>query len=351
MRKLAITLAVILLLSLGCGIALSACVDVRVGEDGTVIAGGVKYKIDGQFATVVGYDPEGGRRLKILSEIVDEELGIDAEVTIIAENAFSGADIDQIEFDDDFERLTIYPNAFAGSTVKNIEDFPYTNVTLMDNALAGMSELTVISVRGDSRERGCYYIGSDGGLYGVGNDGKVTLYLVPAAKQAANTYTITANIVAPGAFSCNKSINTVFVTEAVTRICVGAFANVKMSRLSCRDATAEIYVEDGAFEVDKDMRFEVSADSVEVLEHWIKLSDGEQLEMLSGLIHPIGCTMTEPHIHGLSEANASYQSTSPAPATSLEGIPYQVSDANHYRITIGESVFTLQYLFTTFTAA
>ena len=37
MRKLAITLAVILLLSLGCGIALSACVDVRVGADGTVI--------------------------------------------------------------------------------------------------------------------------------------------------------------------------------------------------------------------------------------------------------------------------------------------------------------------------
>ena len=47
-------------------------------------------------------------------------MGIEDEVTIIAENAFAGADIDQIEFDDDFERLTIYPIAFAGSTVKDL---------------------------------------------------------------------------------------------------------------------------------------------------------------------------------------------------------------------------------------
>lgn len=342
MKKLAVILAVILLLSLGCGAALTACTDVRVDDDGTIVAGGVRYKIDGQFATVVGYDKDYGRRLKILNEIEDEELGIEAEVTIIAENAFAGADIDQIEFDDDFERLTIYPNAFAGSTVKDLEDFPYTNVTLMDNALAGMSELTVISVRGDSTARGCYYIReTDGGLYGVGEDGKVTLYLIPAAKQASNTYTIVADIVAPGAFSCNKSINTVYVESNVNRICAGAFAGVKMSNVYFRDGTAEVFVEEGAFEVDKDMRFYVSANSVEVLDHWIKLSDGEQLETLSGLIHPIGCTMSTPHVHGLSEENA--------PATSIEGISYEVTDASHYRIKIGDTEYVLQYLFTSYT--
>lgn len=343
MKKLAVSVIVMLILALGCAAALSACTPVSVEEDGTVVAGGVRYKVDGQFATVIGY-VEGERRLKVLSRLGNEEAGIDAEVTIIAENAFAGADIDQVEFDTGFERLTIYPNAFAGSTVKDLEDFPYTNVTLIDNALAGMANLSVISVRGDSQERDCYYINdTDGGLYGVDSDGKTTLYLIPAAKSAANTYTITANIVAPGAFSCNKSINTVFVTNSVSRICSGAFANVKISRVSFQDVTAEVFVEEGAFEVDKDMRFEVSADSVEVLDHWIKLSDGEQLETLSGLIHPTGCTEEQPHIHGLSGDNA--------PATSIEGIPYEVSDAAHFRIRIGDREYVLQYLFTTFTAA
>ena len=128
---------------------------------------------------------------------------------MIEEGAFAGAKIDQVEFDTGFKNLTIYPNAFAGSSISNLEDFPYTGVTLMDNALAGMGNLKELSVRGDSREAGCYYIDeSDDGLYGVGKDGKTTLYLVPAARRSADTYTITAAIVAPRAFSTNKSINT-----------------------------------------------------------------------------------------------------------------------------------------------
>lgn len=340
MRKAVIALVATLILVGVCAFGLTACVDIRDEGDGVYSNQGVLYRYNGQFATVIGA-VEGARHCKILPRLENEELGLDAEVTMIEEGAFAGAKINQVEFDTGFKNLTIYPNAFAGSSISNLEDFPYTGVTLMDNALAGMGNLKELSVRGDSTARGCYYIReTDGGLYGVGEDGKVTLYLIPAAKQASNTYTIVADIVAPGAFSCNKSINTVYVESNVTRICAGAFAGVKMSNVYFRDGTAEVFVEEGAFEVDKDMRFYVSANSVEVLDHWIKLSDGEQLEALSGLIHPDTCTMTQPHVHGLSAENA--------PATSLEGIPYEVTDASHYRIKIGETEYTLEYLFTAF---
>lgn len=340
MRKAVIALVATFILVGVCAFGLTACVDIRDEGDGVYSNQGVLYRYNGQFATVIGA-VEGATYCKILPRLENEELGLDAEVTMIEEGAFAGAKIDQVEFDTGFKNLTIYPNAFAGSSISNLEDFPYTGVTLMDNALAGMGNLKELSVRGDSREAGCYYIGeSDNGLYGVGKDGKTTLYLVPAARRAADTYTITADIVAPGAFSNNQSIKTVNVKNSVSRICKGAFAGVRILNVSLVEASAEIFVEDGAFEVDKDMRFYVSAKSVEVLNHWIKLSDGEQLEMLSGLIHPDTCTMTQPHVHGLSAENA--------PATSLEGIPYEVTDASHYRITIGETEYTLQYLFTSF---
>lgn len=340
MRKAVIALVTTLILVGVCAFGLTACVDIRDEGDGVYSNQGVLYRYNGQFATVIGA-VEGARYCKILPRLENEELGLDAEVTMIEEGAFAGAKIDQVEFDMGFKNLTIYPNAFAGSSISNLEDFPYTGVTLMDNALAGMSNLKELSVRGDSREAGCYYMGEyDNGLYGVGKDGKITLYLVPAARRSADTYTITADIVAPGAFSNNKSISTVNVGNSVSRICKGAFAGVRVLNVSLAKASAEIFVEDGAFEVDKDMRFYVSADSVEVLNHWIKLSDGEQLEALSGLIHPDTCTMTQPHVHGLSAENA--------PATSLEGIPYEVTDASHYRITIGETEYTLEYLFTSF---
>lgn len=343
MRKAVIALVATLILVGVCAFGLTACVDIRDEGDGVYSNQGVLYRYNGQFATVIGA-VEGARYCKILPRLENEELGLDAEVTMIEEGAFAGAKIDQVEFDTGFKNLTIYPNAFAGSSVSNLEDFPYTGVTLMDNALAGMGNLKELSVRGDSREAGYYYIGeSDNGLYGVGKDGKITLYLVPAARRSADTYTITADIVAPGAFSNNKSISTVNVGNSVSRICKGAFAGVRVLNVSLVEASAEIFVEDGAFEVDKDMRFYVSAkNSVEVLNHWIKLSDGEQLEMLSGLIHPDTCTMTQPHVHGLSAENA--------PATSLEGIPYEVTDASHYRIKIGETEYTLEYLFTAFSA-
>ena len=340
MRKAVIALVATFILVGVCAFGLTACVDIHDEGDGVYSNQGVLYRYNGQFATVIGA-VEGATYCKILPRLENEELGLDAEVTMIEEGAFAGAKIDQVEFDTGFKNLTIYPNAFAGSSISNLEDFPYTGVTLMDNALAGMGNLKELSVRGDSREAGCYYIGeSDNGLYGVGKDGKTTLYLVPAARRAADTYTITADIVAPGAFSNNQSIKTVNVKNSVSRICKGAFAGVRILNVSLVEASAEIFVEDGAFEVDKDMRFYVSADSVEVLNHWIKLSDGEQLEALSGLIHPDTCTMTQPHVHGLSAENA--------PATSLEGIPYEVTDASHYRITIGETEYTLQYLFTSF---
>lgn len=340
MRKAVIALVATLILVGVCAFGLTACVDIRDEGDGVYSNQGVLYRYNGQFATVIGA-VEGATYCKILPRLENEELGLDAEVTMIEEGAFAGAKIDKVEFDTGFKNLTIYPNAFAGSSISNLEDFPYTGVTLMDNALAGMGNLKELSVRGDSREAGCYYISeSDDGLYGVGKDGKTTLYLVPAARRSADTYTITADIVAPGAFSNNKSISTVNVGNSVSRICKGAFAGVRVLNVSLVEASAEIFVEDGAFEVDKDMRFYVSADSVEVLNHWIKLSDGEQLEELSGLIHPDTCTMTQPHVHGLSAENA--------PATSLEGIPYEVTDASHYRITIGETEYTLQYLFTSF---
>lgn len=342
MRKAVIALVATLILVGVCVFGLAACVDIRDEGDGVYSNQGVLYRYNGQFATVIGA-VEGARYCKILPRLENEELGLDAEVTMIEEGAFAGAKIDQVEFDTGFKNLTIYPNAFAGSSISNLEDFPYTGVTLMDNALAGMGNLKELSVRGDSREAGYYYIGeSDNGLYGVGKDGKITLYLVPAARRSADTYTITADIVAPGAFSNNKSISTVYVGNSVSRICKGAFAGVRILNVSLAKASAEIFVEDGAFEVDKDMRFYVSANSVEVLDHWIKLSDGEQLEALSGLIHPDTCTMTQPHVHGLSAENA--------PATSLEGIPYEVTDASHYRIKIGETEYTLEYLFTAFSA-
>ena len=340
MRKAVIALVATLILVGVCAFGLTACVDIHDEGDGVYSNQGVLYRYNGQFATVIGA-VEGATYCKILPRLENEELGLDAEVTMIEEGAFAGAKIDKVEFDTGFKNLTIYPNAFAGSSISNLEDFPYTGVTLMDNALAGMGNLKELSVRGDSREAGYYYIGEyDNGLYGVGKDGKITLYLVPAARRSADTYTITADIVAPGAFSNNKSISTVNVGNSVSRICKGAFAGVRVLNVSLVKASAEIFVEDGAFEVDKDMRFYVSAGSVEVLNHWIKLSDGEQLEALSGLIHPDTCTMTQPHVHGLSAENA--------PATSLEGIPYEVTDASHYRITIGETEYTLEYLFTAF---
>lgn len=344
MKKAALALIITIILAVVCVTALAACVNIQEEGDGIYSNQGVKYKVDGQFATVIGA-VEGATYCKILPRLQDDALGINAEVTIIAENAFAGAKIDHVEFDVGFERLTIYPNAFAGSTVSNLEDFPYTNVTLTDNALAGMHDLRELSVRGDSRERGCYYVDEerDYGLYGVGENGEVTLYLVPAARSAGEDYTITADIVAPGAFSGNKSIKNVYVGANVKRICAGAFAGVKISAVTINQGrTAEIFVEDNAFEVDKDMRFYVPAKDEAELDQWIKLNDGEQFETLSGLIHPAGCATGGAHIHGLSGEDA--------PATSLQGLPYAVTDASHYKVEIAGVTYTLQYLFTTFSA-
>ena len=343
MRKKVFVLFALVAILAAASVTLAACVNIRYEGDDIYSNQGVLYKVDGQFATVIGH-VEGETYCKILPRIKDEGLGIDAQVTIIAENAFANAKIDHVEFGAGFENLTIYPNAFAGSTINNLEDFPYRNVTLMDNALAGIYNLRELSVRGDSHERGCYYIDEkDNGLYGVGENGEITLYLVPAARSAGEDYTVTADIVAPGAFSGNKSIKNVYVGANVKRICAGAFAGVKISAVTINQGrTAEIFVEDNAFEVDKDMRFYVPAKDEAELDQWIKLNDGEQFETLSGLIHPAGCTTSGAHIHGLSGDNA--------PATSYAGTPYEVTDASHYRIKIGETEYVLQYLFTTFSA-
>lgn len=343
MRKKVFVLFALVAILAAASVTLAACVNIRYEGDDIYSNQGVLYKVDGQFATVIGH-VEGETYCKILPRIKDDGLGIDAQVTIIAENAFANAKIDQVEFDAGFENLTIYPNAFAGSTINNLEDFPYRNVTLMDNALAGMYNLRELSVRGDSHERGCYYIDeNDNGLYGVGENGEITLYLVPAARSAGEDYTVMADIVAPGAFSGNKSIKNVYVGVNVKRICAGAFSGVKISAVTINQGrTAEIFVEDNAFEVDKDMRFYVPAKDEAELDQWIKLNDGEQFETLSGLIHPVGCTMSGAHIHGLSGDNA--------PATSYAGTPYEVIDAGHYKVEVAGAIYTLLYLFTTFSA-
>ena len=95
MRKAVIALVATLILVGACAFGLTACVDIHDEGDGVYSNQGVLYRYNGQFATVIGA-VEGARYCKILPRLENEELGLDAEVTMIEEGAFAGAKIDQV---------------------------------------------------------------------------------------------------------------------------------------------------------------------------------------------------------------------------------------------------------------
>lgn len=331
MKKYAAITLIVALIAVLAGIFLTGCEEqLPVDANGIVTKEGIKYKIDGRFATVVGYQT-GAKYGKIFPTING------SDVTMIQSDAFAGSTIRELEFEVNFATLTIYPYAFANSEIREIEDFPYKNVVLQENALAGITKLEEISVRGDDTKEGCYFIDeTDGSLHKTEN-GKDVLYLMPAARSLdSGQYTLTANVVEAGACSDNANMSTVVISDNVEFIRTGAFTGTKVNKIIFEAACEpDIEIEANAFVAHKDLMIKVPAHDVTALNSWINYSKG-QLREMSVLIHPTSCSSMSNYIHGMA-------GVADLPV-SMEGYSFTVKDANHSLVEINGKEYTVPCL-------
>lgn len=319
MKKLFSFLA-LMVLSVSC-VFLTACNDDV--KDGRYVQNGVAYQVENHNVKVVGVEDVNNT----YDNLVIEPKFKNISVSRIESEAFKNVKANKISFKaENYSNIfSIGKGAFDGSQIESIENLP-ANLIFGDETFMGLNNLQSISVFGTGE------LSVENGVLVETENNLKTLILAPAgAIPQANfedgTLTLTGyNKINDYAFAGNKFITDVVIIDDITRVESYAFKDVNLQSVTLSgDNAKDVFLDSLAFDANKKLKVFVPATNTSEIRSWLSYSKNF-IYSHSLLVHPVGCSNSQNHIHGIrSQAGAS---------GSYEGYTYSI-DGTTISIDIG----------------
>lgn len=319
MKKIFSFLA-LMVLSVSC-VFLTACNDDV--KDGLYVQNGVEYQVENHTVKVVGVEDVNSTYDNLVIE--PEFKGL--SVSRIESEAFKNVKANKISFKaENYSNIfSIGKGAFDGSQIVSIENLP-ANLIFGDETFMGLNNLQSISVFGTGE------LSVENGVLVETENNLKTLVLAPAgtmpqANFLDGTLTLTGyNKINDYAFAGNKFITDVVIVDDITRVESYAFKDVNLQSVTLSgDNAKDVFLDGVAFDANKNLKVFVPATNTSEIRSWLSYSKNF-IYSHSLLVHPVGCSNSQNHIHGIrSQAGAS---------GSYEGYTYSI-DGTTISIDIG----------------
>ena len=319
MKKIFSFLA-LMVVSVSC-VFLTACNDDV--KDGLYVQNGVEYQVENHTVKVVGVEDVNSTYDNLVIE--PEFKGL--SVSRIESEAFKNVKANKISFKaENYSNIfSIGKGAFDGSQIVSIENLP-ANLIFGDETFMGLNNLQSISVFGTGE------LSVENGVLVETENNLKTLVLAPAgAIPQANfedgTLTLTGyNKINDYAFAGNKFITDVVIVDDIARVESYVFKDVNLQSVTLSgDNAKDVFLDGLAFDANKNLKVFVPATNTSEIRSWLSYSKNF-IYSHSLLVHPVGCSNSQNHIHGIrSQAGAS---------GSYEGYTYSI-DGTTISIDIG----------------
>ena len=307
MKKLFTSILTMILLSMAVAFAACGGSGGNAPKNGTYTENGLVFEVKDRDVHVIGAE-EGATEATVPAKF----RGL--EVDGIAENALEESSLKKLTFADDLSvYFSIGAYAFNLSSIEEIAGFP-ADISMIDyNALAGLKNLKSITVSGEGE-----FSVENGALIQTDEGGAKILRLLPAASEPqanydkeTKTYTVSGfSQVFNHAASYNQFIENVVVGADVSRVQEDAFSHIKLASVTMEgdedeyNGVSDVMIEGGAFTAHKDLKIYVPATDDSQMRTWLSNSKnyiyGHNL-----LVHPVACSRTDAHIHGVRNTLAS----------------------------------------------
>ena len=321
MKKIFSFLA-LMVLSVSC-VFLTACNDDV--KDGRYVQNGVKYQVENHTVKVVGVEDVNSAYDNLVIEPEFKGLSVSG----IESEAFKNVKANKISFKaENYSNIfSIGKGAFDGSQIVSIENLP-ANLIFGDETFMGLNNLQSISVFGTGE------LSVENGVLVETENNLKTLILAPAGTMpqtnfSDGTLTLTGyNKINDYAFAGNKFITDVVIVDDITRVESYVFKDVNLQSVTLSgDNAKDVFLDGLAFDANKNLKVFVPATNTSEIRSWLSYSKNFIFSH-SLLVHPVGCSNSQNHIHGIrSQAGAS---------GSYEGYTYSI-DGTTIRIDIGNN--------------